>query len=193
MGQYYNIIIKPQGQKKVYAYDRAIDGEYTMAKLTEHSWYLNPMVNAIAEKLYYSPSKIAWVGDYAKETEEETKLWKHAYGEKGHKKTYEMLHKTQFNLNGKYIVNHTKKLYLDCWQFLVDSIRQNPNAEYCDWVLNPLPLLVAVGNGRGGGDYAGINKDKIGCWAWDTLEIVEYETLKDYKGFQEFKVLFIEE
>ena len=192
MGQYYNIIIKRDGERKVQAFDRHIDGEYTMAKLTEHSWWLNPMVNAIAEKLYYAPSKIAWVGDYANENENELKLWKLAYGKNGEREKYEMLHKTQFNLNGKYIVNHTKKLYLDCWQFLVDSIRQNPNQDYCSWVLNPLPLLVAVGNGRGGGDYRGNNADQVGCWAWDTLEIVEYETLQEYKGFKEFKVLFID-
>lgn len=192
MGQYYNIILKRVGEKKVHAFDRHIDGEYTMAKLMEHSWWLNDMVNAIAEKLYYSPSKIAWVGDYYNENDEEKKLWKLAYGTKGNKEKFEMLHKTMFNLNGKYLVNHTKKLYLDCWQFLVDSILQNPQKEYCAWVVNPLPLLVALGNGRGGGDYRGINEEQIGCWAWDTLEIVEYETLKDYKGFQEFKVLFID-
>ena len=51
MGQYYNIIIRNKDQKTTHVFDRHIDGNYTMAKLTEHSWYLNPMVNAVAEKL----------------------------------------------------------------------------------------------------------------------------------------------
>lgn len=181
MGQYYNIIIKEKGSKTIKAFDRHIDGEYTMAKLTEHSWYLNPMVNAISEKLYHKPSHIAWVGDYA----EDSNLYKYAWPKKD---KYEMLHKTFFNLNGRYLVNHTKKLILDCWEYLETCIKEN----YDSWVPHPLPLLTAVGNGRGGGDYRGPNEDKIGCWAWDVLEIVEWEDLKPLKdkNYQDFKIRF---
>ena len=198
MGQYYHIILKRKGEKTVHAYDRTIDGEYTMAKLMEHSWYLNPMVNAICEKLYHKPSHIAWVGDYYNETEEEKELWKLAYGTKGNKRKYEMLHGTEFTLNGRYIVNHTKKLILDCWQYLADSIRQNPDEQYYSWVVHPLPLLVALGNGRGGGDYRGkdnINVDEVGTWAWDVLEIVEYEDLEQLEksGYQKYSVLFFDQ
>lgn len=195
MGQYYHIILKKEGEKKVHAFDRTIDGEYTMAKLMEHSWWLNPMVNAIAKKLYYSPSHIAWVGDYANETEEETKLWNLAYGKNGNKKKFEMLHKTTFTLTGKYLVNHTKKLILDCWQYLVQCIRENPDNEYYSWVVHPLPLLTAVGNGRGGGDYrSNPNIDKVGTWAWDILEIVECDDLEklEKQGYQKYSVVFYE-
>ncbi len=181
MGQYYNIIIKPQGEDKVHAYDRTIDGEYTMAKLMEHSWYLNPMVNAISEKLYHKPSQIAWVGDYYDEGE----LLNYAYP-KGDK--YCKLHKTEFTLNGRYLVNHTKKLILDCWNYLRDCMIKNEDS----WVPHPLPLLTALGNGRGGGDYRGINEDKIGSWAWDVLEIVDWEDLDKLKkeDYQKFEIRF---
>lgn len=182
MGQYYNIAIKKDGKTK--AYNRTIDGEYTMAKLMEHSWYLNPMVNAISEKLYKSPSQIAWVGDYADEGE----LYDIAYPKNGR---YCVLHRSDFTLNGRYIVNHTKKLILDCWEYLTLSLKNSEDG----WVIHPLPLLTAVGNGRGGGDYRGINQDKVGSWAWDTLEIVDWEEAEKYfkeKNYDKFMVTFKE-
>ena len=188
MGQYYNIIIKEKGQRKVRAYNRRLDGEYTMAKLTEHSWYLNEMCNAIAEQIYHRPSRIAWVGDYANEDGDNLTLYKHAWPKND---KYEPLHKTEFTLNGRFIVNHDKKLFLDCWWFLAHCIMES--TDY-DWIMHPLPLLVALGNGRGGGDYRGINADMVGCWAWDTLEIVDYDEIKKLKdkGYQRFEIVFLE-
>ena len=65
MGQYYKVIVRRNGKDKVY--NRDVDGNYTMAKLMEHSWWLNPMVNAITEKIYYAdkPVQVIWMGDYA--------------------------------------------------------------------------------------------------------------------------------
>ena len=186
MGQYYNIIIRNKDQKTTHVFDRHIDGNYTMAKLTEHSWYLNPMVNAVAEKLYHNPANIAWVGDYATgEPGDREDLYKLAYPEN---KKFEMLHSTEFTLNGRYLVNHDKKLILDCWQFLTDSIKLSEDSS----VMHPLPLLTALGNGRGCGDYRGINEDKIGCWAWDLLEIVDWEDLKplEQQGYTYFTIRF---
>ena len=53
MGQYYNILMKEENKNTVvYNRDLIVNGkkEYTFAKLMEHSWWLNPMVNAITEK-----------------------------------------------------------------------------------------------------------------------------------------------
>ena len=57
-----------------------------------------------------------------------------------------------------------------------------------EWDISPLPLLTALGNGRGGGDYRGTNMDKIGIWVGDVLS-VEFE-IPD--GFEELKVEFKE-
>lgn len=191
MGQYYNIAMKREGEK-IKAFDRTLDGEYQGAKLMEHSWFLNPMVNAIAEKLYYKKAQVAWVGDYAdsKEDGDDLELYNAVWGENV---KYQPLSKTTFTLSGRYLVNHTKKLVLDCWEYVKNSIKSPTNKD--GWVTHPLPLLTAVGNGRGGGDYGGINEDKIGCWAWDVLEIVEQETMNELtknKGYQEFEILFEE-
>ena len=65
MGQYYYAVIEINEQKVVY--DRKVDGEYTPAKLTEHSWWLNPFVCSLTKLLYenLTPCRVAWVGDYA--------------------------------------------------------------------------------------------------------------------------------
>lgn len=178
MGQYYNIIIQEKDQAKVHVYDRTIDGDYTLAKLMEHSWLLNHMTNAIAEKLYYTPSKIAWVGDYANEEGDDLTLYNYAYP-KNHK--YEPLCTTPFTICGKLLVNHDKKLILDCWAYIRRCVQENDEP---DWVIHPLPLLTAIGNGRGGGDYRGPNAEQVGIWAWDTLEIVEYRE-KEAKELRE--------
>jgi len=70
MGQYYNILMKEENKNTVvYNRDLIVNGEreYTLAKLMEHSWWLNPMVNAITEKIYYAdkPVQLIWMGDYA--------------------------------------------------------------------------------------------------------------------------------
>lgn len=181
MGQYYNIIVKPLSDAEIHAYDRTIDGEYTAAKLMEHSWYLNPMVNAISEKIYHNPSQIAWVGDYY----DDGGLSSYAYPKDG---KYCELHKTEFTLNGRFLVNHTKMLMIDCWDYLRECMIENENG----WVPHPLPLLTALGNGRGGGDYRGINEDKVGSWAWDVLEIVDWEDVGELEkeGYRKFKVRF---
>ena len=70
MGQYYRAIVKKQnGRITVYNRDVIRNGkpEYMMAKLTEHSWWLNEFVNAVCLDVYDSKEnrRIAWVGDYA--------------------------------------------------------------------------------------------------------------------------------
>ncbi len=64
MGQHYNVVIK--NKNTIIAYNREVDGKYTMAKLTEHSWWYNPFVSSITKLLYKNPCKVAWIGDYSK-------------------------------------------------------------------------------------------------------------------------------
>ena len=48
------------------------------------------------------------------------------------------------------------------------------NCDRWDFHIHPLPLLTAVGNGRGGGDYRGYeNKSMVGYYAGDVIEISE--------------------
>ncbi|MBQ3336835.1 MAG: hypothetical protein IJG80_05475, partial [Selenomonadaceae bacterium] len=67
MGQYFRPILGDAYGLNCKVFDRSVDGEYTFAKLLEHSWWQNPFVNAFSEFLYNEPSRVAWVGDYADE------------------------------------------------------------------------------------------------------------------------------
>ena len=140
MGQYYYAVIEINEQKVVY--DRKVDGEYTPAKLTEHSWWRNPFVCSLTKLLYenLTPCRVAWVGDYAYSADDlnipdgidVAKLHEIAWGENS--KTQE-IHKDELYLDGKYLVNHTKKIYLNC------------------------------------DDYYGINTDDVGTWAWNEISV----------------------
>ena len=63
--------------------------------------------------------------------------------------------------SGRYIVNHTKKEYVD-----KDIVPEDKEG----WKVHPLPLLTCEGNGRGGGDYRLWN-EFIGYWSRDKISI----------------------
>jgi hypothetical protein len=58
------------------------------------------------------------------------------------------------------IINHTKNEYIN-----KDDYR------YEEMCIHPLSLLVSDGNGRGGGDYKGINEDLCGLWKDDIISM----------------------
>ena len=177
MGQYYRVYLKRNEKEKIY--DRTIDGEYTPAKIMEHSWFLNPFVNTICHELYKKPACIAWVGDYSEDInptihkkvwDEDTKVCK--------------VKEAQVLLFDKYICNHTTKQYLDCGKYFDKSCEKDGLS-----CIHPLPLLTAIGNGLGGGDYCGINEKVVGIWALNNISI-EKTIPKDYT---EFAIIFKEE
>ena len=73
MGQYYRPIIKTDDGIEILSRNLIIDGqeEYTMAKITEHSWIGNWFMEAVCDKIYNSdkPVRLIWMGDYANEFE----------------------------------------------------------------------------------------------------------------------------
>ena len=66
LGQYFRPILGDQYGLNCKVFDRSVDGEYTLAKLLEHSWWKNPFVNAFSEFLYNEPSRVIWCGDCVK-------------------------------------------------------------------------------------------------------------------------------
>lgn len=165
MGQYYRPVLKQNDKTTVY--NRNVDGEYTLAKLMEHSWWDNDLLVAIGKKLYKKKGQLAWVGDYS-EYEDCEKLnvpmslidiaWGKNVRGRGLKKV------NNFIFDNKYLCNHSIKRYINLKTYYVNHADNND-------CINPLSLLTAVGNGRGGGDYFGLNSCDIGIWAWDIISI----------------------
>lgn len=165
MGQYYRpILTNANGYERVY--NRDVDGEYTMAKLMEHSWWRNEFVGTICNKLLKNPMRVVWVGDYADDAdptnrickEELARLCKKAWKGKGNG-----VKKNVRYLDGMYLVNHTKKIYIDCDEYFKECCEEG-------WCIHPLPLLTVIGNGLGGGDYRGDSCD-VGSWAQDVISV----------------------
>ena len=159
MGQYY----KPTSVDKMeslYSHDYG-----NMSKLMEHSYIDNDFVN-IAEYMlspegdWYKHSFV-WAGDYADEEESGNNLYTDA-------KEIQLKDYPEES-SGRYIVNHTKREFVD-----KDDLPQDEEG----WMVHPLPLLTCEGNGRGGGDYRR-NNSHIGDWARDKISI-EKEEPKDF-------------
>ncbi|KKK88048.1 hypothetical protein LCGC14_2747080 [marine sediment metagenome] len=151
-------------------------------KLTEHSWIGNRDVGKVMTLLsirnpwYKSP--IAWCGDY--------------YDEKGEINYYDKLEgkdrlsyikpMSKSKQLKAILINHTKREYV-----VYSKIRVNK------WELrvNPLPILTALGNGRGQGDYRDYQPDfdKVGIWAGDIFSV----RFIIPKGYKELEVDFYEE
>lgn len=180
MGQYYTAVIENKKVGKVAYYTYGL-------KIIEHSWWQNHHMAFVSKLIYKTKSKVVWVGDYANEKGD----WK-----RGQKKAYynfawcEENKSTESNVNldeelyldGKFLVNHTKKLCLNCSEYYKKNVSDG-------WCIHPLSLLTAKGNGRGGGDYYEDNPDydSVGTWALDEISI-EDEAPNDYeKVMYDFK------
>jgi hypothetical protein len=70
----------------------------------------------------------------------------------------------------RYIINHTKKQYIDKLN------KMNSDK------IHPLPLLTCEGNGRGGGDYYG-TESFIGSWARDVISVSNIQP-NDFEEFE---------
>lgn len=198
MGQYYRGVVLGKTTKRVkriivkqayccYAHNNG-------AKLMEHSyvgnWYVKAYEQALGGKFYGYP--FVWVGDYADEmfnTDVYTKA--HEFIDdvtkrKAKKKGYylngfvfEKLCKDGFiekadesDFVEKVITNDNADK-VDTFKYIVNLDKKEavamPEYKEDEWTIHPLPLLCASGNGRGGGDYHGINVRKVGIWAYDRI------------------------
>ncbi len=162
MGQYYKAIIledkdtddAPEviaGCLESWTYNNG-------AKLMEHSWIGNEFVERVEAKLInqYDGRRIVWAGDYA---DPEPNTEENLYDMTTEFHNYHIAKPTQ---TFRYIINHTMKQY-------VDKERVFPDKD--GWKIHPLPLLTCEGNGRGGGDYGGIDQDLVGIWARNRISV----------------------
>lgn len=169
MGQYYRPVLEQNG--KITVFNRNVNGNYTMAKLTEHSWWENDLMNAISEKLYMTKGRLLWCGDYADNEEINPigltveQIWE-CDGEK--------VDKSNFRINYLYLCNHDTKEFIDMDNYFKNSVSED------GWCLHPLSLMTAIGNERGGGDYYGVNKELVGIWSWCQISF-EPKRPEEYK------------
>ena len=169
MGQYYRGVILGnsfKSRKKIVI--KQVFSPYNHnngAKLMEHSyvgnWYVKEYENSLANEYYNS--HFVWVGDYA-QPKFDTDVYSMAdmwYDNEYEKKKcvvtdYDILARKTY----EYIINFTKKEFI-----------RIPKEKRGEWIIHPLPLLCADGNGKGGGDYIGTNMKYVGSWAYNQIGV----------------------
>ena len=161
MGQYYLPVIIDGSE--LILYNRNVDGQYGMAKLMEHSWINNPIVNKVCGHIYHHPCRIAWVGDYHEVEIPHIPITGNEAWERLEAEGIE-LNAKPIKVDGKMLVNHSKKLYVDFDEYIKTNTEQ-------EWCVHPLSLLTACGNGAGGGDYYGCSEYDVGEWAGDLISL----------------------
>ena len=202
MGQYYKCVVLKNDWKETKKPVRAALSSYDFnngAKLMEHSYVHNNYVGAFMHLVHEldtdrSGLPCVWCGDYADAVateglplierinpdtqESEVVGGFQAYneacdwmGEYGGKKSNEYLDVIKLVNDApkhyyNYIINHTKKQYVEV-----------PNCYKTKWLIHPLPILLADGNGKGSWDYyEGQYGEKhnarfVGLWAYDTISV----------------------
>lgn len=201
MRQYYLAYVAKEGKKPV-VFSNYCGREYNGLKLMEHSWWLNDVVGNVVNNLFYNKAHVCWVGDYydeddyrqvncSKDKVQEIGdyVWKEAT-----KKRISKLKNVRY-LTNCLIVNHTKKLYVNCDNYFERSkVEDKWEGKTYFQCIHPLPLLTCSAN-HSGGSYYGINKDKCGTWFNDEIGVVlswEEKFLKNI-GYTELEVKFKEE
>ena len=157
----------------------------------EHSWITNRFVGQVERLLSRKgsmyKSRLVWGGDYA---DNEPKRNDTLYGICDIKEETELKPKLKY-IEYRFIVNHTKKQFVDKTKAPVTSVWTNSKTkkEY-PMRVHPLPLLTCESNGHGGGDYfSDIDKDLVGTWNRDVISVSH----KQPKGYTELIVQFKEE
>ena len=197
MGQYYKVIILADDKKNnkeviiLYINPR----QYGCgSKLMEHSYINTKLLNTVEYLLSkngnFYKSRIVWAGDYAeyeyedKDAEEPTNL----YYLSEQYSSYQGVVEGDMS-DYKYVVNHTKKLYVDKFESNQND-EDNEENKYNKYTnkIHPLPILVSEGNGKGGGDYDGNNSHLCGTWARDVISMEK--TIPD--GYEKLECNFKE-
>ncbi len=179
MGQSFSaILIGPRGGLTVvdpFTYGSGV-------KLTEHSWIGARFPNAVLSEVVDRPKRIAWIGEYSLTQLSEDQFsfsngfisskdqYKIIYDEATgrHSKALKVTVNIDVDCADWFVVNESKKIFFDLEQYVCENITAD------GWCLHPVPLLTAVGNGLGGGDFYGKGIEDIGKWAFDKISISKY-------------------
>lgn len=206
MGQYYTPILKSEKEGlglmgfSAHQYDNGL-------KLMEHSYIGNKFTETIVKFMIEEGGKfrVAWVGDYADSYVAREEIPNPLYENEEYKELYKEFIdyekeledpaymkadpiKPMENSSQLIFINHSKKEYIDMNHYIDDN-----KSDDWGYRIHPLPLLTAIGNGYGGGDYH--KEDKlVGYWACDEIEVVDW--IKDNnikKDYKEIRPIFNED
>lgn len=170
MGQYFKIVFLSDNGEFIRAYIRP-NSYGGGSKLMEHSWIGSAVLKIV--ELLLSPqgmfykSRIVWAGDYA----EPEKNYVASSDDEGTGNLYYItdnypckelssyvLRHPDFDPYLRYIVNHTKRLYVD---------KHHTDDKEADFVIHPLPLLTYDGEQA----YDGSNEQLCCTWARDVISM----------------------
>ena len=203
MGQYYKIVNVDKEEILVpWRFDNG-------AKLMEWAYEKNPMVLAMLNLLAttWKGDHVYVVGDYA-DFSDSNECWykplKAIFYEKGIRNLYsystehfrDISEYTDREHNCyQYIYNHTLKVYIDLNKCPIENACSFGRYSFITFTkISPLPLLLAMGNGRGGGDFMnGCNGfEHVGTWC-NTVQSIELsKSVLPVNGYTEFQPNFTE-
>lgn len=205
MGQYYKVV---NIDKKQYMYS---DGGI---KLMEWSYNRNPLILNLMNKLAneWKGDRVFVVGDYAisgdridnenkekdydydllRKIEQELDIFEkdeegypitiYSYADKKYKEI--PLDKIE-NEEYKYIYNHKRKEFINLEHCPLAWLYKEKN-NYVQVKVAPISLLLALGNGMGGGDYWGYNENLVGKYIneVESLEVTKEPLDLNYTEFR---------
>lgn len=173
MGQYYYPVFLAEDGVTIIAWVNGLD--YSCSSKLMEQGVDNALVcgieNLLAAGSPYHKARVVWAGDYADNEEGQDlnlyMLCLEKYADK------EIKPDLVLSNNYNYILNHTKKVY-------IDKAQAKAYDRYkCD--LHALPFLTCEGNGLGSGDFRGNDPHNIiGSWARDSIS-AETAPPEDYK------------
>ena len=195
MGQYYRMVVENAQTHEEKFFSTRVNGKHCGEKLMEHSYNGNNVTSVITNAIFKTPSKVYWIGDYSTDIiedldvseEEKEKIsiyYDHLWAKDSQKYDTEISEEELITLDGLYIVNHTQECYID-----FDKYKKKAIDDY-GYVIYPISLLCAVGNGLGGGDFrSGKGLDEIGTWIGDIIEVTDTKPIK----YDECNIIFKED
>ena len=187
MGQYYETLFIDERQ-----YMYPLDYGFSGLKLMEHSWVGGSYRNGvIAHLIKLGKCRLVHLGDYSNTEIEENynksidvgdicippssmydMCWTSGIEDKFRMPRISDMDISEFRWKKSvWIANEDQHEYIKC-----DYELENKD----EWKVCPLLILLAVGNGNGGGDYHGINMDMVGKWAFDTIKVYDSEPVGMY-------------
>ena len=146
-------------------------------KLMEHSYLDNDYCKHIISLLHNNPSKLIWLCDY----HEPDDITKHTWETTQENDSYKAL--DDFEDNDYWIINHTKKLYIDIKKLYEIYFTNSADS----WYIHPIPLLCnSDTQALGGGDY-GPEDSRRATWCEDIIstEFPQKDNLIDFQDITE--------